>query len=106
MTIAVLSFVVFTGNIYVNETWTKPVFDYGKVFNLQVLAENVVDTTGSRLTATVDVTLFISGVRNHSSILYKDLNILSLMKESRNHCFRATIHTFVTAGIYMHIATD
>lgn len=51
------------GNIYVNETWTKPTFDYGISYELVVKAENVKDTTGIVLSATATVTLFLSGVR-------------------------------------------
>ncbi|KAH3823894.1 hypothetical protein DPMN_125719 [Dreissena polymorpha] len=49
------------GNIYVNETWKKPLFAYGVSYDLVVLAENVEDHTGTRHTSTASVTVFISG---------------------------------------------
>jgi len=52
----------FLGIIYVNETWTRTMFDYGRSYVLEVLAENGIDTTGIRLSATATVTLFITGV--------------------------------------------
>ncbi|KAL4238312.1 bahd acyltransferase [Mactra antiquata] len=49
------------GNIYVNETWTEPLFDYGVSYELVVLAENIDAYNNGRMTATATVTLFLSG---------------------------------------------
>lgn len=55
------------GNIYVNETWTTQYFDYGMSHTFVVLAENVPDSSGTRLSATASVVLFISGTSTSST---------------------------------------
>lgn len=50
------------GNIYVNVSWTSPTFEYGKIITFGVTAQNKVDSSQTRQSATTTVSLVMAAI--------------------------------------------
>ena len=50
------------GNLYVNTSWTSPTFDFDMIIEFEVVAQNMVDNTQTRLAATATVSLVLAAV--------------------------------------------
>ncbi|XP_053377282.1 cadherin-related family member 2-like isoform X2 [Mercenaria mercenaria] len=80
------------GNIYVNETWVAPQFNYGISYVLIVKAENVKDEDGTVRSATATVTLFLSGTTT-PEVITTD-RPFKFVEDNRNIAWLAVALTF------------